>query len=115
MAGLFAFAAGLITLFGALKAPKGGSETSVRLASLAPLLLLLGALLSASGEVIYHFSLRGLRFDLAGGARELARLGGAPEPYGPDGGEEKRGDSPYLAFGELVASGAAGAKLTYDP
>src|SRR4051812_12135282 len=105
MAGLFALVAGLITLWGALRQPRGGAEIFARLASLAPLLLVLGALLSAQNPTFYHFSLRGLRFDLEGEARTLAHLGGAVEEPKAEAAVARpapaaKEEAPYLSFGE---------------
>jgi hypothetical protein len=109
MAGLCALLAGLFTFLAVLWKPRDGSTLLIRLLSLSPLLLLLGALSSAGKMAVYHFALEGMRFDLTGEARSLVHLGGTPpEP-------EKKQEEPYLSFGDFVASGAGSAKLQYDP
>jgi hypothetical protein len=107
MAGLGVLLAGALTFFAVLLRPKNGGTFWIRVLSLAPLLLLYGALSSAGKMAVYHFSLEGLRFDLSGDLRTLTYLGGKPP-------EEKQ-DAPFVAFNDFISSGASAARLEYDP
>lgn len=112
MAGICALVAGLLTFLAVWWRPGKGSMLWVRILSLSPLLLLYGALASSDGMTVYHFTLEGLRFDLADKARTLSHFGGLPPSASPT---EKKEEEPYLSFGDFVSSSASSAKLAYEP